>query len=72
MLATGMAYPFYNRYMQVLYNSFKAELGDDYIIDIYFHHNNIDQFNSLITDNKGKYYSYKIKKRGESPFFFNI
>lgn len=51
----------FNPYMEVLYNAFKKELKDDYNLDVYFHHHNIDVFRSLIAQNKGKYQSYVIK-----------
>ncbi|MGL1890902.1 MAG: GntR family transcriptional regulator [Spirochaetaceae bacterium] len=51
----------FNPYMEVLYNSFKDELKDEYNLDVYFHHNNIDVFKSLISENRGKYQSFVIK-----------
>jgi DNA-binding transcriptional regulator YhcF (GntR family) len=47
-------------YKQVLFNAFKDDLGDDAIIDIYFHHCNIELFESLILDNMGKYSVYIV------------
>ncbi len=51
----------FNPYMEVLYNGFKQELGENYKVDVFFHHNNIEVFRTLITENRGKYHSYVIK-----------
>lgn len=47
-------------YKQDLYNSFQDELGEDAILDIYFHHFNIELFESLLLDSMGKYGIYLI------------
>ena len=47
-------------YKQNLYTAFKEELGDDTIIDMYFHHFNIDMFETLLLDNMGKYGLYVV------------
>lgn len=47
-------------YKQDLYNAFKDALGEEAIIDIYFHHFNIELFESLLLDSMGKYGFYII------------
>lgn len=51
----------FNPYMEVLYNAFKKQLNNLYNIDIYFHHNNIEVFKSLIRENRERYQSFVIK-----------
>lgn len=50
-----------NPYMEVLYNAFKKEVGDKYSLDLYFHHNNIDVFKTLLKENRNRYHSFVIK-----------
>jgi len=47
-------------YKEDLYNAFKDELGEDAILDIYFHHFNIELFESLLLDSMGKYGIYVV------------
>lgn len=47
-------------YKQDLYNAFKDALGEEVMIDIYFHHFNIELFESLLLDSMGKYGIYII------------
>lgn len=51
----------FNPYMEVLYNSFKATLEETHNVDIYFHHNNIDVFKSLLLENRNRYDSFVVK-----------
>jgi DNA-binding transcriptional regulator YhcF (GntR family) len=50
----------FNPYMQVLYNAFSDSL-DRGIVDIFFHHHNIDIFRNLIQAYSGRYSHYIIK-----------
>jgi DNA-binding transcriptional regulator YhcF (GntR family) len=47
-------------YKEILFNSFKNALEEQALIDIYFHHHNVDVFGSLIHDHVGKYGYYVI------------
>lgn len=49
-----------NAFKEDLYNAFKANLGHDTQVDIFFHHFNYDVFKKLIYDNIGNYNSYVI------------
>jgi len=55
-----------NPYMELFYNAFKDALNNEFHVDVYFHHYNIDVFKSLIAENRGKYQSYVVK-----PFIHN-
>ncbi len=50
----------FSLYKQELYESLRDELGDDAILDIYFHHFNIASFEKLLLDNIGKYTMYCV------------
>jgi len=47
-------------YKEEIYESIKNTLGTKGIVDIYFHHDNIDVFNTLIEKSAGKYTEYII------------
>lgn len=49
-----------NMFKEDLYNSFKQRLAHKAMIDIYFHHYNIEVFKTLILDNIGRYSDYVI------------
>ncbi len=49
-----------NTFKEELYNSFIENLPDDTQVDIYFHHFDINVFNSLIRERVGKYSAYVI------------
>jgi DNA-binding transcriptional regulator YhcF (GntR family) len=47
-------------YKQDLYFAFKDTLGDEVMIDIYFHHFNIEMFERLLLNSMGKYNMYLV------------
>ena len=49
-----------NAYKEILYNAFKQALGEKATISIFFHHYNVNLFESLINDNLGDYNYYVI------------
>jgi DNA-binding transcriptional regulator YhcF (GntR family) len=50
----------FKAYKEVLYNSFKECLPDNMMIDINFHHYNIDVFKSIIRSSLGRFDAYII------------
>ncbi|PTR01532.1 GntR family transcriptional regulator [Mucilaginibacter yixingensis] len=47
-------------YKEEIYESIKDALADKGVVDIYFHHDNADVFNTLIEKSAGKYTAYVI------------
>lgn len=50
----------YKAYKEVLYNSFKEALPQDVVVDINFHHYNIDVFRTIIQNSLGKFDAYVV------------
>ncbi|RXP53393.1 GntR family transcriptional regulator [Lutibacter sp. HS1-25] len=50
----------FKAYKEVLYHSFINNLPENIITDVQFHHYNIDNFNTIITNSLGKYYKYVV------------
>lgn len=50
----------FQRFQQDFYDSFRKELGKKYQIDVFFHHNNLEIFNSIFQNIHGKYGMYVI------------
>ncbi len=50
----------FQSFQQEFYNQFRKTLGEDYNIDVYFHHNNLLVYESILNSVKGKYGSYVI------------
>ena len=50
----------FKAYKEVLYHSFTNNLPDTFIIDVQFHHFNIDNFKTIINNSLGKYYKYVV------------
>ncbi len=50
----------FQRFQEDFYNSFRKELGKKYQIDVFFHHNNIEVFTSVLNTIHGKYGMYVI------------
>lgn len=50
----------FKAYKEVLYHSFKENLPDDVILDVHFHHYNIDLFEKVISENTGRYTKYIV------------
>jgi DNA-binding transcriptional regulator YhcF (GntR family) len=49
-----------NMFKEDLYNTFKQRLAHKAVIDIFFHHYNIEVFKTLVLDNIGRYSDYVI------------
>ncbi|WP_188316049.1 GntR family transcriptional regulator [Chitinophaga agrisoli] len=47
-------------YKEEIYEGIKNGLGGKGVVDIYFHHNNVDVFNNLVEQHAGKYTEYII------------
>ncbi|RVT79558.1 GntR family transcriptional regulator [Flavobacterium sufflavum] len=50
----------FKAYKEVLYHSFIDNLADNIIVDVQFHHYNIDNFKTIINNSIGKYYKYVV------------
>lgn len=50
----------FKAYKEVLYHSFVNNLPDNIIVDVQFHHYNIDNFKSIINNSIGKYVKFVI------------
>jgi DNA-binding transcriptional regulator YhcF (GntR family) len=50
----------FKSYKEVFYNSFKESLSDDVVVDLNFHHYNINVFESIIQHNIGKFNTFII------------
>lgn len=50
----------FKAYKEVLYHSFVDNLADNIIVDVQFHHYNIDNFKTIINNSFGKYYKYVL------------
>jgi len=50
----------FKAYKEVLYHSVVNNLADNVIIDVQFHHYNIDVFKTIINNGIGKYYKYVV------------
>ncbi len=47
-------------FQQVFYNTFRKTLGEDYQIDVFFHHNNIEMYKSMLANTKNRYGKYVV------------
>ncbi|WP_370276451.1 GntR family transcriptional regulator [Lutibacter sp. HS1-25] len=50
----------FKAYKEVLYDSFIGNLPENTIIDLQFHHYNIEDFKMVINNSEGKYYKYIV------------
>lgn len=50
----------FKAYKEVLYHSFINNINDNIIVDVQFHHYNIDNFKSIINNSIGKYFKYIV------------
>ncbi|MFI1770885.1 GntR family transcriptional regulator [Thalassobellus citreus] len=50
----------FKAYKEVLYHSFVNDLPKNVIVDVQFHHYNIDNFKTILNNSKGKYYKYVV------------
>lgn len=50
----------FKAYKEVVYHSFVQNLAKNIIVDLQFHHYNIDNFKTILNNSKGKYYKYIV------------
>tara|TARA_R110002126_G_scaffold57036_1_gene151716 strand:- start:182 stop:925 length:744 start_codon:yes stop_codon:yes gene_type:complete len=50
----------FQSYQEEFYKTFRKEMGKRFQIDVFFHHNNLTIFETLLTNIKGKYGMYVI------------
>lgn len=50
----------FKAYKEVLYHSFVNNLAENIIVDVQFHHYNINNFKTIINNSIGKYYKYVV------------
>jgi DNA-binding transcriptional regulator YhcF (GntR family) len=50
----------FKAYKEVLYHAFVNNLPSNVIVDVQFHHYNIDNFKTILNNSKGKYYKYVV------------
>ena len=50
----------FHEFQQDFYNTFREEMGSRYVINVFFHHNNIDVFNDILDRISGRYGMYVI------------
>lgn len=50
----------FKAYKEVLYDSFRKSLAENVVVDLHFHHYNVDVFKSQIQESVGKYSKYII------------
>ncbi|HJS00082.1 MAG TPA: GntR family transcriptional regulator [Flavobacterium sp.] len=50
----------FKAYKEVLYHTFIDNLPDNIIVDVQFHHYNVDNFKTIINNSIGKYYKYVV------------
>ena len=50
----------FKAYKEVLYHSFIDNLPENIIVDVQFHHYNIENFKTIINNSIGKYYKYVV------------
>lgn len=50
----------FKAYKEVLYHSFVNNLADNVIVDVQFHHYNIENFKTIINNSIGKYFKYVV------------
>nr|WP_303316768.1 GntR family transcriptional regulator [Flavivirga sp. MEBiC07777] len=50
----------FHSFQEDFYNTFRKELGKKYIINVFFHHNNIDVFKDILSRISGRYGMYVI------------
>jgi DNA-binding LacI/PurR family transcriptional regulator len=49
-----------NGFKEILYNSFKENIGRNGSVDVFFHHFNISVYKNIINESRGNYTSYVI------------
>lgn len=60
----------FKAYKEVLYHAFVNNLPKNVIVDVQFHHYNINNFKTILNNGKGKYYKYVVMSfnHKEVPF----
>lgn len=49
-----------NAYKEILFDTFMASIGKNVVVDVFFHHYDINRFEKLIIDNVGNYTHYVV------------
>lgn len=50
----------FQTFQQDFYNKFRKTLGEDYQIDVYFHHNNLEMYRSILANVRQRYGKYVV------------
>ncbi|WP_127138138.1 GntR family transcriptional regulator [Flagellimonas oceanensis] len=50
----------FQSFQEDFYNTLRKELGKNFQVDVFFHHNNISMFETMITNIRGKYGMYVV------------
>lgn len=50
----------FDTFQEIFYRNFREGLGENIHLDVYFHHNNIDVFETILTHINGKYGMYVV------------
>lgn len=50
----------FDSFQEVFYKTLRAKVGSNVHIDVFFHHNNIDVFESIVSNVRGKYGMYVV------------
>jgi len=50
----------FHPFQEIFYNTFRESLGENYQLDIFFHHNNIEIYETILTNITGKYGMYVV------------
>jgi DNA-binding transcriptional regulator YhcF (GntR family) len=50
----------YDTFQEIFYNNFREGLGDKIHVDVFFHHNNIDVFETILEHIRGQYGMYVV------------
>ncbi len=50
----------FDTFQETFYKTFRSSLGKEVHIDVFFHHSNIEVFNSMVTSVRGKYGMYVV------------
>lgn len=50
----------FHPFQEIFYNSFRERLGENAQVDVFFHHNNIEVFETILGNIKGRYAMYVV------------
>ena len=59
-LSIGLVLYGFQTFQQDFYNTFRKCLGENYHIDVFFHHNNLQMYESILNTIRGKYGMYVV------------